>query len=523
MQEINRSRKFIAFVVILLFSMTIYQNINFDKLFDYYEHNGNKEYDLENDGWIVDLESDYHRQSEFDAMFSELESRDYPATSVLLVKNGTLVYEKYYDDFSYNTVFNTYSVTKSFTSALVGIAIDKGLIDSVDDPILDYFPNETFDYNSEYKQKVTIHHILTMTSGFDYGEDPALAPTVEGSRAEFVLNSPVKHEPGSVWVYDSHAPSILIRIIELQSQMSISEFANKNLFEPLQISNVYWIKDDSNLAFGGFGLYLTPREMAKLGQLYVQGGIWNETRVVSEGWVNQSTINHLDSDIKFIYTTKPSDGYGYLWWVYDGYYIASGLHGQRVIVNPEQDYVLTFTSLDVTQIGANALHKMLITGEADPWRKPMNEYYLRALPSLGLFLFLFTAVNFSFIKYGLKSSANEKIQGKEILLTSFVSSSFMVFFNFLIILSVIFSVLDFFFGIPRGFMLFPLFQMFTLFSVFLFVISSILFERELLSQKYSISLSSTLKFFLPKNIILIISLTFILFNVYLAMITDYSA
>ena len=135
MQEINRSRKFIAFVVILLFSMTIYQNINFDKLFDYYEHNGNKEYALENDGWIVDFESEYHRQSEFDALFSELESRDYPATSVLLVKNGTLVYEKYYDDFSYNTVFNTYSVTKSFTSALVGIAIDKGLIDSVDDPI----------------------------------------------------------------------------------------------------------------------------------------------------------------------------------------------------------------------------------------------------------------------------------------------------------------------------------------------------------------------------------------------------
>ena len=107
MQEINRSRKFIAFVVILLFSMTIYQNINFDKLFDYYEHNGNKQYTLENDGWNVDLESEYHRQSEFDAMFSELERRDYPATSVILVKNGTLVYEEYYDDFSYNTVFNT--------------------------------------------------------------------------------------------------------------------------------------------------------------------------------------------------------------------------------------------------------------------------------------------------------------------------------------------------------------------------------------------------------------------------------
>ena len=221
--------------------------------------------------------------------------------------------------------------------------------------------------------------------------------------------------------------------------------------------------------------------MAKLGQLYVQGGIWNDNRIVSEGWVNQSTINHLDSDIKFIYTTKPSDGYGYLWWVYDGYYIASGLHGQRVIVNPEQDYVLAFTSLDVTQSGANALHKMLINGEADPWRKPMTEYYLRSLPSLGLFLFIFTTVNFSFIKYGLKSSANEKMQGKKILSTSFVSSSYMVFFNFLILLSVIFSLIDFFFGIPsRGFMLFPFFQMLTLFSILLFLISSVLFERELL-------------------------------------------
>ncbi|MEC7494435.1 MAG: serine hydrolase domain-containing protein, partial [Candidatus Thermoplasmatota archaeon] len=211
MKSINLRQKIIAFSVVLIFSMAIYQNIYFDKLFDYYEHNGNKEYDLSRDGWSVDLGSEYHMKSDFEAMFSEMENWDYPASSVILVKNGTIVHEKYYEEFSYKTQFNTYSVTKSFTSALVGIAIDKGLISSVDDPIWNYFPNETFDFDSQYKQRVTIHHILTMTSGFDYGEDPALAPAVGGSRADFVLNKPVKYEPGTVWVYDSHAPSILIK------------------------------------------------------------------------------------------------------------------------------------------------------------------------------------------------------------------------------------------------------------------------------------------------------------------------
>ncbi|MEC7976590.1 MAG: serine hydrolase, partial [Candidatus Thermoplasmatota archaeon] len=321
MKSINLRQKIIAFSVVLIFSMAIYQNIYFDKLFDYYEHNGNKEYDLSRDEWSVDLGSEYHMKSEFEAMFSEMENWDYPASSVILVKNGTIVHEKYYEEFSYKTQFNTYSVTKSFTSALVGIAIDKGLISSVNDPIWNYFPNETFDFDSQYKQRVTIHHILTMTSGFDYGEDPALAPAVGGSRADFVLNKPVKYEPGTVWVYDSHAPSILIKIIESQSNMSIFEFANDNLFEPLEISNVYWFQDDSGLAFGGFGLYLTSREMAKLGQLYAQEGIWNGTRIVSQDWVSQSTIDHLEPDVKFIYSTRPTEGYGYLWWIFDSYYL----------------------------------------------------------------------------------------------------------------------------------------------------------------------------------------------------------
>ena len=133
MQEINNSRKFIAFFMVLIFSMTVYHNIHFDNIFSYYEHNGEKEYVLEEDGWIVDLESNYEMKSQFDAMFSELEQKDYPSNGLILVKNSTIVYEDYDNNFQYNTEFNTYSVTKSFTSALVGIALDKGFIDNVDD------------------------------------------------------------------------------------------------------------------------------------------------------------------------------------------------------------------------------------------------------------------------------------------------------------------------------------------------------------------------------------------------------
>ena len=523
MKQTNRSQKIIALTVVLIFSMAIYQNIYFDKLFDYYEHNGNKEYNSEEDGWVVDLDSEYHRKSEFDAMFSEMEARDYPANSVLLVKNGTVVHEEYFRGFNSKTEFNTYSVTKSFTSALVGIAIDKGLISSVDDLIWDYFPNQTFDFDSEYKQKVTIHHILTMTSGFDYGEDPALAPAVGGSRADFVLNKPVKYDPGTVWVYDSLAPSILIKIIEQQSNMSILDFADKYLFNPLGIESVYWIQDDSNLTFGGFGLYLTSREMAKLGQLYLQGGIWNNSRIVSEDWVNKSTINHLDSDTRFTYSTRPMDGYGYLWWIYDGYYVASGFLGQRIIVNPEQNYVLVFTSLDATQSGANALHQMLIAGEGDNWRKPMNEYYFRSAPYLGIFLLLFTAVNFTFNKYILGSILVENKKDKDILLTSTYSALFLLFFNYLLILSIIFSVLDYYFSIPRGFMIFPFFQGLTLISIPIFVLSSFLFDKELLENRHSISLKYSYKYLLSKNLICITVLMALLFNIYLTLVTEYSA
>ena len=115
MQRINNNQKFVAIIIVLLFSMTIYHNIYFDKIFSYYEHNGEKDYDLDNDGWVVDLNYQYDLKVDFDEMFSELDNRDYPANSVILVKDGYIVREEYYNDFNYNTEFNTYSALEPST------------------------------------------------------------------------------------------------------------------------------------------------------------------------------------------------------------------------------------------------------------------------------------------------------------------------------------------------------------------------------------------------------------------------
>ncbi len=521
MANINKSQILVAFTVILLFSMTIYHNGHFRDIFSYYEHAGEKTYDIDNDGWTVNLDSEFEMADEFDLMLNNIDDYEYPANSVLVVNQGTIVREKYYNDFTYRTEFNTYSVTKSFTSTLIGIAIDQGIIGSVNDPIVSYFPNTTFDNDSPEKEGVTIKHVLTMTSGFDYGMDPTLAPPVEGSVALHVLNSPVSREPGTSWVYDSQAPSILNRIIEIQSNMSLMEFANETLFRPLGIQDPRWGTDDSGLTYGGFGLYLTSREMAKFGQLFLQDGVWEGEQVVSRGWVQESTSEHMPENIDFVYSVRPPSDYGYLWWVHDGFYIASGLHGQRIIVNPENDYVLVLTSLDVTQQGANDLHDSVLDGNFAGWESPMTQFYKRSIPYFGLLLIFFTTANFAFLKYGFNQRIKSRNRDQELVLTSFGLSFYSAFMGFLATLSAIFIALDLFFSSSRG-VLFPNFQWLTMLSIILITASMILLEREVLRERHGADYIGMLKFEIPKAIFFLALTIFLFFNVYVKMVEEFS-
>ena len=522
MREINKHQIFVVFTIVLVLSMTVYSNGHFRDLFSYYEHAGDKSYDPNNDTWSVDLDSQFEMAEEFDLMLKEIDDYEYPANSVIVVNNGTIVREKYYNDFSYSTQFNTYSVTKSFTSALVGIAIDKKFIGSIDDPVVSYFPNTTFDHDSPEKQSVTIKHILTMTSGFDYGVDPTFAPPVEGSMAMHVLNSPVNREPGTSWVYDSQAPSILTRIIEIQSNMSLKDFANESLFGPLGIQDVLWGMDDSGLAYGGFGLYLTSREMAKFGQLFLQEGMWNSERVISKEWVQESTLDHMPDNVQFVYSVRPSGGYGYLWWTYDGFYTASGLHGQRIIVNPGNEYVLVFTSLDVTQEGADNLHESLLEGDFVGWEKPMTDFYKRSAPHLILLLLFFATINFAFLKYGIDQRISSKGKGRDMILTSLGLSFYAAFVGFLATLSIIFAALDLFFAGSRG-ILFPKFQWLTWLMLIMFTGSIVVLDREGVEYRHDANLAGLSKIIVPKSIFFVILAVFLFFNVYLKMVADFSA
>ena len=520
-QEINKHQVFVVFTVVLVLSMTVYHNGHFRDLFSYYEDAGEKTYDIENDGWSVDLDSQFEMADEFDLMLKNIDDYEYPANSVIVVDQGTIVRERYYHDFSYRTQFNTYSVTKSFTSALIGIAIDQGIIGSVDDTVVSYFPNTTFDNASPEKQSVTIRHVLTMTSGFDYGEDPTLAPPVAGSIATHVLNSPVTREPGTSWVYDSQAPSILTRIIEIQSNMSFTDFANESLFDPLGIQEIAWGTDDSGLAYGGFGLYLTSREMAKLGQLFLQEGQWNGEQIISKEWVQESTSDHMPNDVQFVYSVRPTGNYGYLWWTYDGFYIASGLHGQRIIVSPENDYVLVFTSLDVTQQGANDLHSSVLDGNFAGWENPMAQFYKRSVPYFGVLLVFFTMSNFAFLKYGFNQRIKSKEKDQEIAQTSLGFSFYSASMGFLATLSAIFVALDLFFSSSRG-VLFPNFQWLTMLLIISITASMVLLEREVVRERHGADHTGMLKFEIPKAIFFLALTIFLFFNVYLKMIEEFS-
>ena len=522
MRDINKHQMFVVFTIVLVLSMTIYSNGHFRDLFSYYEQTGDKSYDQNDDGWSVDLDAPFEMEDEFDLMLENIDEYEYPANSVIVVNQGTIVRERYYNDFSYSTQFNTYSVTKSFTSALVGIAIDQGIIGSVDDPVVSFFPNTSFDDDSPEKQSVTIKHILTMTSGFDYGVDPTFAPPVEGSMAMHVLNSPVNREPGTSWVYDSQAPSRLTRIIEIQSNMSLIDFANESLFGPLGIQEVSWGTDDSGLAYGGFGLYLTSREMAKFGQLFLQEGVWNGEQIISKEWVQESTLDHMPANVQFVYSVRPSGGYGYLWWTYDGFYTASGLHGQRIIVNPGNEYVLVFTSLDVTQEGADNLHESLLEGDFVGWEKPMTDFYKRSAPYLILLLLFFATINFALLKYGINQRISSKGKDQDIVLTSLGLSTYPVFVGFLATLSIVFVALDLFFAGSRG-ILFPKFQWLTWIMLIMLTGSMVVLDGAWLKYRHSADLAGLSKIIVPKSIFFVILTVVLFFGIYLRMVADFSA
>jgi CubicO group peptidase (beta-lactamase class C family) len=286
--------------------------------------------------------------------------------SLLVVKDGKLAFEQYFPgdawspadgqaggdvEFDAGTLHYMASVTKSITSALVGIAIDRGAIGGVDEKLFSFFP-EYAHLQDGGKEALTLEHLLTMTSRLSWNENelPYTDPAndfVGLYRAPdplaYVLGRPLEGEPGQGWEYNGGSVDLLGAVVARTTGQGLDAFAEEHLFGPLGIDEYRWdfVRPDFIDAAGG--LHLRPRDMAMLGLLYLNGGEWNGRRVVPEAWVETATQPHA---------SVPGGGeYGYLWWrstyALDAgavqAFSAIGWGGQWIIVFPELDMVVVFT------------------------------------------------------------------------------------------------------------------------------------------------------------------------------------
>lgn len=269
--------------------------------------------------------------------------------SVLIIKDGKLVFEEYFYEYNKTKLHELRSATKSFVSALTGIAIDKGLIKSKDETVLSYFPEYTFKNLNEDKRVISIKNLLTNQSGLDCDISN---PRSEGNETtmnnspdwiQYTLDLPMIDVPGGKGMYCSGNPIILGRIIEKATKMPLPEFAKQTLFKDIGIKNFVWnFKPDTSSAETFCQLYLSPRDMGKLGLLYLNQGLWNGKQVISKEWIKESLTKQ---------TVIQGVNYGYLWWLkdldvkgtrYNGK-AAQGNGGQKIYIWEEQNMVTIVT------------------------------------------------------------------------------------------------------------------------------------------------------------------------------------
>lgn len=225
--------------------------------------------------------------------------------SFLIMWNGSLISENYYGEMTASTPQHVRSITKSIVSALVGIAIDKGMIRGVNDKVLDYIPEFKSQDHDVRKQRITIRHLLTMTSGFKWEEtgDWFFSDTLAAISDAWAR--PLAGDPGEIYNYDSPSTDLLSVILTRAADQEVKSFAFENLFEPLDITDFEWEKDPAGYYRGSAGLVMKTGDLARIGQLYLQNGQWDERQIVPRAWIEESIAPHV--------WVNKLVSYGYLW------------------------------------------------------------------------------------------------------------------------------------------------------------------------------------------------------------------
>ena len=260
--------------------------------------------------------------------------------SVVVIKNGFIIKEWYSYFWEVDDIHVQWSVTKSFTCTLIGIAIKEGFISSVNELVLDFFSDRTI-LNVDYrKEAITIEHLLLMSTGLAYpGDDEIWLGWMNAEdQVQYILDLPMATEPGTIFNYDTGGSHLLSAIIQKTTSMSTEDFAVQYLFNPLGISHYHWLYDNQGISFGGHGLHLTSRDMAKLGYLYLNNGYWEENQILPNYWVEFVTQINWYLSGTFSYASH--------WWIhpYLNMFSAQGRYGQSIFVLPDEDIIVVFTA-----------------------------------------------------------------------------------------------------------------------------------------------------------------------------------
>jgi len=349
------------------------------------------------DGWNTATPEEVNLSSAFliDMLENLGGATDHNVHSILVVKDDRLVFEQYYRghaflyegenflgeevDYDRETLQSLHSVSKSFTSIAIGLAHDLGFLHSINDSLFSFFPEYAYLCTPE-KEQITLKHLLTMTSGFEWNEWDVPLSSVQNDVVRlwrvadplaYVLAKPLVTTPGNSFYYNGGNAHLLGEIIRKISNKNLDWFLRLHLFESLGITESHWEYFPDGVVDAGGGLSLQPRAMAKVGYLFLNGGIWEGNQLISQEWISESTT-------PFIYLPQLgwAEAYAYLWWIKSyrmgtvtiPVYFASGWGGQNIIIIESLNMVVIFTGSNYTA--------------ADPSDFLMTHFILPAVDSL---------------------------------------------------------------------------------------------------------------------------------------------
>lgn len=269
--------------------------------------------------------------------------------SLLISRNGVLLTEEYFTEMGADDLYQVRSVTKSVVSTLIGIAIEEGFITGVSQKLSDFLTPLGYSLDGD-EANITIEHLLTMSSGYhwnEFSEEYEYNDWVLSSdQIEYCINGKLENKPGEVFRYSNEASHLLSVILTEATGMSTHDFAFEYLFRPLGMSDqdFGWAAFGQGYFNGAADLVLKPKDMMKIGNLFLNNGKYNDNQIVPSNWVEESTQKQINSD----YAVGYGPSYGYLWWVnndmqYD-FYFANGYGGQFIVVYPALELVVVATS-----------------------------------------------------------------------------------------------------------------------------------------------------------------------------------